>query len=114
MSWRADAALPGACGLWGDLAQNPHARGPDLRTRRQRRRRSRRSTQIGASFGNTAKAVFEVRLYFDGMASRNPLVSRRVEMLSGNALKRTPPSVCVTDHAIWSTRRDLLVAPVLA
>jgi hypothetical protein len=41
-------------------------------------------------------------------------VSRRVEMPSGNALKRTPPSVCVTDHAIGSTRRDMLVAPFLA
>jgi hypothetical protein len=102
MSWRADAALPGACGLWGDLAQNPHARGPDLRTRRQRRRRSRRSAQIGASFGNLAKAVFEVCLYFDGMSSRNPLP------------KRTPASVCVADHDVGPARRDMLVVPFLA
>jgi hypothetical protein len=35
-------------------------------------------------------------------------------MLSGNALKRTPASVCVADHAVGPARRDMLVAPFLA
>jgi hypothetical protein len=98
--------------FWG--AKTSHTRGADLRTRRQRRRRSQRSAQVSASFGNRAKAFFQVNFYFDGMASRNPLVSRRVEMLSGTALKRTPASVCVSDYAAGPTRRDMLVAPFLA
>jgi hypothetical protein len=96
------------------LRRTRHARGADLRPRRWRRRRSRRSAQSTASFGNTAKAVFKVCLYFDGMASRNPLASRRVEMLFGNALKRTPASVCFSDYAVGPTRRDTLGAPFLA
>jgi hypothetical protein len=84
------------------LRRTRHARGADLRPRRWRRRRSRRSAQSTASFGNTAKAVFKVCLYFDGMASRNPLP------------KRAPASVCVADHAVEATRRDMLVIPFLA
>jgi hypothetical protein len=41
-------------------------------------------------------------------------VNRRVEMASGNARKRTPASVCIADHSIEPTRRDMLVAPFLA
>jgi hypothetical protein len=41
-------------------------------------------------------------------------VSRRVEMLSGNALKRTPASVCDANHDIGQTRRDVLVAAFIA
>jgi hypothetical protein len=35
-------------------------------------------------------------------------------MLSGNALKRTPASVCLADHAFGPARREMLVAPFLA
>ena len=38
-------------------------------------------------------------------------MNRRVEMPSGNALKRTPAAVCIADHSIEPTRRDMLVAP---
>ena len=41
-------------------------------------------------------------------------MNRRVEMPSGNALKRTPAAVCIADHSIEPTRRDMLVAPFLA
>jgi hypothetical protein len=68
----------------GDLAQNPYTRCADLRTRRQGQ--SRRSAQISVSFGNTAKAASQVHSYIDSKASRSPLVTRRLEMLPGNAL----------------------------
>jgi hypothetical protein len=66
-----------------------------LRTRRQGRGRSRRSAQFSANFGKTAKAVSQVYSYLDGM-------------------KRTFTSACVADHAICSTRRAMLAAPLLA
>jgi hypothetical protein len=76
--------------------------------------RARRSAQISASFGNTAKAVSRMHFYFRDMASRIPLVSRRLETLSGNAPKRDPASVCVADQASGPTRRDALVAAFIA
>jgi hypothetical protein len=35
-------------------------------------------------------------------------------MLSGNAMKRTPASLCVADHAVGPARREMLVVPFLA